>query len=75
MTRWRVGLLAPVIFLAGMSAGLWGAHVSQEPIEWYGSSEYWQRRALGYFRDLRAVHARVAKYDQQVRNGKCEAPQ
>lgn len=37
MMRWRVGLLAPVIFLAGMSAGLWGAHVTQEPIEWYGS--------------------------------------
>lgn len=72
---WRACLLASAIFLAGMSGGLWAAHVSQEPLEWYGSSEYWQRRALGYFREMQAVHARVARYDQQVRDGKCEAPQ
>lgn len=42
---WRACLLASAIFLAGMSGGLFVAHFNQEPIEWYGSSEYWQRRA------------------------------
>ncbi|SFV16020.1 hypothetical protein [Bradyrhizobium arachidis] len=64
-----------VLFLAGVSGGFLFAHVSQEPIEWYGSAEYWQRRALSYFVELRKDRARVAQYDELVRANKCEALQ
>ncbi|MBR0685306.1 hypothetical protein JQ594_05225 [Bradyrhizobium manausense] len=67
MTGWRLWLFAAVLTLTGMAAGLSLAHVSQAPIEFYGNSQYWQRRALGYFRALSASHARVVELEADLK--------